>query len=290
MGEEESMTTQPYYEYFIRSQWPGRLETPVAIGAKFLNTLDALSRIDPVLSNWILADFPNPSSGDEITDEQNIKAIPLTSARSRIAEIVENYVRRDDTRKPDPNHGYHAFATTREIGGPRVANVIVNAGGKYGGGTDFGFGRRYIEPPDLTIVTYPLYKAVLLAINAVWRAPWACAQAFGSGTVKAEIVPGVRGRVVKHVTQLPLDPTFPYSIFHIPWIAYLSPEHAAGVALSRDILTERTPDGGLLMSTTTDRLDPDNPEHVRRARTIAETMIARFDPSSGASRSAKASQ
>jgi hypothetical protein len=287
------MKRKPYYEYFIRSQWQGRVETPVAIGVKFLNTLDALSRIDPVLSSWILADFPNPSSGDEITDEQNIKAIPLTSARSRITEIVENYVRRDDAREPDPNHGYHAFATTSEIGGPRVANVTVNAGGKYGGGTDFGFGRRYIELPDLTIVTYPLYKAVLLAINTIWRAPWACAQAFRSGTVSVpgvEVAPGVVATRTDSVARVPLDPTFPDSVFHIPWIAYLSAEHADGIALTRDILIERTPDGGLLMSATTDRLDPDNPEHVRRARIIAEVMIARFDPSSGASRTAKAPQ
>jgi hypothetical protein len=100
-------------------------------------------------------------------------------------------------------------------------------------------------------------------------------------------VPGVPGTVVKSVTRLPLDPTFPYSAFHIPWIAYLSAEHAAGVTLTRDILSERTPDGGLLMSATTDRLDPDNPEHVRRARIIAEVMIARFDESSGAIRTAR---
>jgi hypothetical protein len=84
------------------------------------------------------------------------------------------------------------------------------------------------------------------------------------------------GTRIDSVEQVPLDPTFPYSIFQIPWIAYLSAEHAAGITLPRDILTERTPDGGLLMSATTERLDPDNPEHVRRARMIAEVMIARM--------------
>jgi hypothetical protein len=100
----------------------------------------------------------------------------------------------------------------------------------------------------------------------------------------------VEGKKIEIVTQLPLDPTFPYSIFHIPWIAYLSAEHADGIALPRDIVTERTPDGGLLMSATTDRLDPDNSEHVRRARIITEAMIAHFDASSGLSRSAQAYQ
>jgi hypothetical protein len=35
------------------------------------------------------------------------------------------------------------------------------------------------------------------------------------------------------------------------------------------------PDGGLLMMATEKRLDPENPEHLRRSRLLAETMIAR---------------
>jgi hypothetical protein len=46
------------------------------------------------------------------------------------------------------------------------------------------------------------------------------------------------------------------------------------VKIAHEILTERMPDGGLLMSATTDRLDPMNPEHVRGARILAETLIA----------------
>jgi hypothetical protein len=46
------MTPEPFYNYFIRSTWHGRVETPAAIGAKFLNTLDALSGIDRIFSGW----------------------------------------------------------------------------------------------------------------------------------------------------------------------------------------------------------------------------------------------
>lgn len=285
------MTTAPFYDYAICSKWYGRVEMPAAIGAKFLDTLDVLSEIDPVLKDWKLADHPNRKSGDLVTDSLNIKSAPVAAARPRIAEIIENYVVRDDANEPEPDSGYHAFASTSERGGPRVAGVGIKAGGKYDSRTDFGFGRRLIEPADLTIVTYPLYKAALLAINAIWRAPWACARAFRCGTISVpgvEIVPGLVATRIDSVARVPLDATFPDSIFHIPWIAYLSAEHVAGVAPTTDILTERTPDGGLLMSATTERLDPDNPEHVRRARMIAEVMIARFDASSGKSRSVKA--
>ena len=42
-----------------------------------------------------------------------------------------------------------------------------------------------------------------------------------------------------------------------------------------EILTERTPDGGLLMTATKERLGPTVPERRRRLRVIAETMVAR---------------
>ena len=38
--------------------------------------------------------------------------------------------------------------------------------------------------PDPAIVTFPLFKAALLAINAIWALPWACAQAFRTNMVK----------------------------------------------------------------------------------------------------------
>ncbi len=45
---------------------------------------------------------------------------------------------------------------------------------------------------------------------------------------------------------------------------------------------ERTPDGGLLMIAAEERLDPANPDHMRRSRAIAEIMIARAgDPKGG---------
>ena len=63
--------------------------------------------------------------------------------------------------------------------------------------------------------------------------------------------------------------------FHIPWLGYLSAPLASGFELPPEILTERTPDGGLLMTATKERLGPTVPEHRRRLRVIAETMVAR---------------
>ncbi len=59
----------------------------------------------------------------------------------------------------------------------------------------------------------------------------------------------------------------------MPWISYLSAERAASLGPLPDLITERTPDGGLLMSSTTDKFDPTNREHMRRSRHMAEIMI-----------------
>ncbi len=253
---------EPHYRYFIRSRWQERAETPPTIGAKFVKTLDALSAIDSIFANW------------EVTDLRKMSSIPLDAARPRIAAIIESNVVRDDFDQPSPVYGYHAIARAGRFKDPRSLALNVDAGGKFNGGTLLEFA-EYDVATDLTIVTYPLFKAALLAINAVWLAPWACAQAFRSGVVSVPIdFGGVQATRLDSVPQVPSEPKFPDTIFHIPWIAYLSAPLAAGLKLTPEILAERTPDGGLLVSATTERLDPTKPEHVRRARILAETMIA----------------
>ncbi len=253
--------TEAYYTYDIRSGWKGRVDTPAGIGAKFTQTLDALGEIDPIFANWKIADFSRSSS------------LSFDEAQSRMASLIENGVVRDDFNEPAPEDGYHASALAGEARDPRSVVFRVRAGGKGEGWTWLQFADFGVAP-DLAIVTFPLCKRALLTINAIWQAPWACAQAFRVATIAVPIdFGGVQAERIDSLAQVPTDPTFPYSIFHIPWIAYLSAERAAGLQLSPEILTERTPDGGLLMTATTQRLDPTNPEHARRARILAETLI-----------------
>jgi hypothetical protein len=87
---------------------------------------------------------------------------------------------------------------------------------------------------------------------------WANASAMGQ---RGEVAPGI--------------PSFPDSSYGIPWLSYLSKPLAAGIAPPPGLLSERTPDGGLLMITTQDRLDPTDPEQMRRSHAIADIMIAR---------------
>jgi immunity protein 52 of polymorphic toxin system len=238
------------FRYCIRSDLPAHPESPTSIGAKFLITLDALSRIDPtIFCDWNITDLPA------------IESLPLAAARSCIATIIERNVSRDDLGEPDPDWGgYWALASTGHGLGPRRMSLRIAAGAKRDGATDLEAG-EYDMLPDPAVVTYPVFKGALLAINAIWPPAWACAYALRMDYDKVPLCPGAA--------------LFPYSRFHIPWFAYLSAPLAVGIELPPEIMTERMPDGGLLMIATEERLEPTNPEHLRRTRILAETMIAR---------------
>jgi hypothetical protein len=238
---------------------------PEWLGSKFLTTLDALTHIDPnIFPDWEVGDLPA------------MKGYPLAAARSRIAEIIGHNVSRYDLDLPKMEARYTAVAhTTFDVRSHRMTlwvgqgNVWLNAGDE-------------MVAPDPAIVTYPLFRAALLAINAIWQEPWACVQAFRSNAVKVPLIGSdlEQGYTLKSAPMIPADPTFPVSVFHVPWLAYLSPPLASNVKLPPEIQTEHTVDGGLLMTATEERLDPDIPEHARRARILAETMIARTGLSS----------
>ncbi len=254
------------YRYFVRGCWLGPAnEKPAVIGTKFLRTLDALSGIDPLFAGW---QFTGPW---QIPEEHRSSFVPLAIARQQIAKIVESGVYIDDFNKPHPEYGYSVHAVAGARGPRHVAFTASTERQNF----SLSFG-EYNMASDLSIVTYPMFKAALLAISAIWDPQWAYAQARRNDVVSVPInlgtgVPAFR---IDSAIPVPLDPTFPKSVFHVPWIVYLSAQRAAGANFAREILTERTTGGGLLMSATMERLDPTNPEHVRRARILAETLIA----------------
>jgi hypothetical protein len=245
------------FKYFVRLPFAARRVTPDWLGAKFIATLDALTEIDAsIFPDWEVGDLPA------------MKGYPLAAARSRIAEIISHKVSCDDQGKPDPAFGYTAVAKTIIDAKSHRMTVWVGQGNVWLKTGDWKVS------PDPAIVTFPLFKAALLVIHSIWRTPWACAQAFRSNTVMVPI-DKEGGYRLESGPMIPADPTFPESNFHIPWLAYLSAPFASGLELPPEIQTERTSDGGLLIIATEERLDPDLPEHARRARALAETLIAR---------------
>lgn len=134
------------------------------------------------------------------------------------------------------------------------------AGAVFDGEMSLRFG-DVLQPTDPLIVTYRLFREALLATSVIWQPLWAYVSAFTTDYWKGPIVAGA--------------PVIRHNPFFIPWIAYLSPAVTRGFVVEPDLRTESTADGGLLMSATNERLDLANPEHLRRARILAETMIAR---------------
>lgn len=237
------------FKYSICSVPGSQTESCDALGAKFLNGLDALSSIDPtIFANWEIMDFPARAS------------LSLAAARSRIGAIVQANITRDDEGQPSTYYGYSCVAFTNNAAKSRNVTLRVKAGGEADTSIWLQTG-GYRVAPDPSILTHSFFRAALLAINAIWSVPWGCAQAFRMNYNKAPLFPGA--------------PLFPYSVFHIPWIAYLAASFATDIVLPVEIQNERTSDGGLLMIATEDRLDPTNPQHLRRARILAEIMMAR---------------
>lgn len=249
------------FNYSIRLPLAALPVSPDWLGSKFLATLDALTEIDSsIFPDWEVGDLPA------------MKGYSLAVARSRIAEIIGHNVQRDEYGLPQPKDGYSAVAHTTIAARSHRMRLWIEMGDhtlwlKTGDWKVF---------PDPAIVTFPLFKGALLAIHSIWRSPWACAQAFRSVTVEVPVHNGT-GYRLDRAPMIPAEPTFPETIFHIPWIAYLSAPLASGIDLPPEIRTEHMPDGGLLMVATEERLDPELPEHVRRARILAETLIACTD-------------
>jgi hypothetical protein len=248
--------------YSIRLPLPAKSIGPDWLGAKFIATLDALTPIDPkVFTDW------------QVGELYKMRGIPLAEARPRIAEIIGGNVARDDAGRPDPVYGYSAVALTASGAESRRMGFSADTSATYDEGTVELSAGDIMAPADPAIVTYPLFRAALLAIKEIWHPPWSLARANRLGTVA--IPTGGLGRIIKSVPQVPSDPTFPESIFFIPWIVYLAAESAAGLTLPSEIPSERTADGGLLMTAIEERLDPDNPAHTRRARILCDILIER---------------
>jgi Immunity protein 52 len=236
--------------YSISLVRPQRRETPAVIGQKFLDTLDALSAADPLFTSW------------KVLDRPAMAALPLATVRPRMAAIVENNVVRDDYGQPEPEFGYLSTCVTNNPIASRIVKLEVDAGAVLReSSVMLVVGDPSFAPTDPAVVSYPRFRQTLVAMTALWQPAWSYACAFRMDYWKAPIVPGA--------------PVIRYNPFHIPWIAYLSPTLSRGfVVPSSDVRTEHAPGGGLLLSATEEAFDPTNPEHLRRARLLAETLIS----------------
>jgi Immunity protein 52 len=237
------------YEYGISARWRVEPTSPAILGTKFLGVLDAISEAVPGVGTWQLA---KPPYQDE--------SVTIDEIRGNVADWVEdNPSTIDDV--PDPETGY--FLMAMNLPGrfsPKNLALTARVGGRLGDTIRFEVG-SVRGSSDLETVTYPLFRAALLGIVTQFPPVWASAGLYVPGYDKISFAPGI-----------PAQPKSPY---RIPWLSYLCAPLTKGLVPPVGVPCERTADGGLLMIAAEERLDPTNPDHMRRARAIAEILIAR---------------
>jgi hypothetical protein len=224
--------------YYIGASWEGRAETPEELAARFLRMIDSLKEIDTVFSLWTCGK-KRPEKFEEVRD--------------RYAKEIAGGITRDDWREPIPADGYRFGARTRDTpkdrsfyvtckGGSTIKRIFTNSVTL---ATDSATGSR----PDAEVVSYRVFRLALLAIVDAWNP--------------------VRARA----TSLPLIQLYKGdSLFPPVWIQYLCPWLAEKITPPSTVLSEHLPNGGLLMSATTETFDVDNPAHLKAAQDMAAAM------------------
>jgi hypothetical protein len=262
----------------VKATWTGGGLTSADIGRRILEMLQQLGPLDPAMSNWLLLNRPKS------------KWVTLSEATPIMTALVERNVWRDDfSGRPDPDLGYGVVAkgsrVPSEFGASDSINISMDIGSKWSNRLEFEVG-DLLKSPDLSLVTYPIYKGALEALAAVWPCPWAYARAFTTTDDDVLEWDGV-SPLEDLISQAP-EPRPP---FETAWIAYLSAPLAGGLTPPPEIASERTPGGGLILSAVRERLDPANPEHMRRARMLQAIMteqvgVERWTPSRPAAHAA----
>ena len=224
--------------YYISANWEGRAETPDELAARFLRMIDAFKEIDPVFSLW--------TSG-------RMRPRKFETIRDRYAEEIAAGVATDDWDEPVPSDGYWFSARTRDTPDNRSFAVRCKAGSilKYSFTNHVTLTTSSLADPrpDTDVNTYRVFRPALLAIVDAWA-------------------PVRAGAYSQQLIQLyAADSYFPPA-----WIQYLCPWLAEKITPPSTVLSERLPNGGLLMSATTETFDVDNPKHLAAARDMAAAM------------------
>ncbi|MGH6823210.1 MAG: Imm52 family immunity protein, partial [Methylocella sp.] len=214
-----------------------RAETPEALAARFVRTIDSLQEIDPVFALW--------TCGSK-------RPKKFETMRDRYAEEVAEGLTKDDWGEPEPIWGYWFGALTRGQPRDRSFSLSVHAGSTYP--HPFANDITFLTPdnsiPDPTVITYEIFKRALLAIVEAWD-PVCCA------AYPLQILNLVEKGLY----------------FHETWIQYLCPWLAALVTPPpAPVIAEHLANGGLLMAATAQTFDVENPAHMAAARAIAAAI------------------
>jgi hypothetical protein len=225
------MTFDPRAKQFhISCRWSGRREEPQSIAERLRNFIDGVAKIDDTLAPWMIG---------------RQRRVPYQSAKHDLPALIHRDVIRSEDGEVEVISGYTILGSTTD---DRQRYMIVgSAGATYEPCNGLLIQTCSHHPVDPSIVTYSVMKALMLATIASWTPTFCLA---GS----SEFVPSADGeRVVVY-----------------PWLFYVTAADAASVDLVGIPFSERMPDGGHLLSATTQVFDADNPAHIEAARRISQ--------------------
>jgi hypothetical protein len=246
-------TLQFANRFIIKARRTPREESPQELGGRTLRCLDAIIPLHAAFHDW---QFIRRSRDPDEMEENNYRDFlwPLEQARLRMTDVVVEWaVNLDDFGQPEPRDGYDILASNRDVDLPQSVILNVDGGGLMswtGSRRNASFETSMAHEADPTIVSYPVFKAVLMAIISCWDVEFA--QAYS-----------------RDLAQL-WDPILP--LCNLSWMVYLSAPLARQITVPADIVVERLTDGGLILIAAEETFDVANPDHVARARSIVKAM------------------
>jgi hypothetical protein len=252
--------------YTLNGAWPAKVETPEAIGAALLRMLDDLEAGGGVFTDWGL--WAEPMDNDPDFDPEDpkyakwLEAEPVTQFRGRMAQLVAANVSRYEGEE-DIDDGYTILGRSRtsSFEARSAASLSLTCGSKRTNFAAIDVG-NLLSGVNPSMVEYQPFKAALLAVAANWPCPWASFGAFP--------LMGFSARSIERPGPFPWRP-----IFGMTWMGYLSKERARGLVVPHELVTERRPDGSLLLIAAEEPLDADNPRHVKAAALLGDILAER---------------
>ncbi|MDR3461493.1 MAG: hypothetical protein P4L76_04160, partial [Beijerinckiaceae bacterium] len=160
-------------EHQVWCYWGVRAATPRKLAPRFLDTIDQLRRVDPLLDGWVWSNVE-----ESFESEGEYGRTPLIEVRPWMVEAIEENMRReDDTTDPDPSLGYAMPVSIETKPDGPFTSVAVYDGDSWpcksfaANSAEFSItDDNYKENP---LVSFPTFKAAMLILAETWEATWA---------------------------------------------------------------------------------------------------------------------
>ncbi|HWK47455.1 MAG TPA: Imm52 family immunity protein [Stellaceae bacterium] len=232
------------FDIFVN--WPPRPESSAACTERLISLLETLQSIDPVFARWATVGrasrkLKQPFDIDEMT---------------KLVEGGRHYIRGESGRREvNPSLGFGFGLWNSENAGRTIgmhASLGMNTrANMLGNEVSFKLGSN--EDPQPAIFTLPLLRPALLTMARICDATWGTVTPYG-------------------IFDFGPKPHPPRCQFLSGWMTYLSAPYAALVTPPRSVIVEQQPDGGILMISTEEVFDPENPRHFAAACDIQAAL------------------